>query len=140
MLDVSLYCDLENVTQMISLFKELLNTGQLDSAFMMIGAFAVGEVKEHNLVYFIKEVFGLCVNLLGNNVKVELAAGIHEWMKSMGQVMDKLSIKNKHTTEESAELGLALSLNSDFCRLIQKVYELYPASPAHYITSQPDLL
>jgi peptidoglycan biosynthesis protein MviN/MurJ (putative lipid II flippase) len=62
---------------MIELFRKLFSNGQLDSAFLMIGAYAVGKSQDHNFLYFIKETFHMCVEFIGSHVQVEFAAPIN---------------------------------------------------------------
>jgi hypothetical protein len=83
---------LDHIGELAVLTKQLIGSGQLDAAFMLIGAFAASDVKEPALVQYIGNTYRMPLELLAANLTIEFSMPINEWAKSMIQVMDKLAI------------------------------------------------
>jgi len=80
------------VEELIVSSKQLLQSKQLDSVFMLMGAFAVSDAKPAEFYRYTRETFRMPLELLASNINNEFAMAINEWAKSMIQVMDKLTI------------------------------------------------
>lgn len=132
--------DVDLVGELILLTKQLYIAAQYDSAFMLMGAFAVSAAKPSEFLRYTKETYKMPLEMLAGNLKHEYCMFINEWVKSMIQVMDKLTIdEDEDPTSEGSVLALEIANEPTISKIIEGTYQI-GSSVGHLISMDQPLL